>query len=90
MKCPLCHSELLDNQTVTIKRLINGSPIYFENVPAQICSNSFCKEEILHGSTVKQLRSIINKLISEKGEIEDTIDFNQGDNIISQTYQHAK
>ncbi|PLR77823.1 hypothetical protein CU633_08520 [Bacillus sp. V3-13] len=75
MKCPFCNSALKDNQLVTVKRLIAGEPVYFQNVPAQVCSNPLCGEEILHGTTVKKMSSIINKAKEESFQFERTFDF---------------
>jgi YgiT-type zinc finger domain-containing protein len=90
MKCPLCNSELKDNQFVTVKRIINGKPVYFQNVPAQICSNQLCGEEILHGTIVKKMRSIINKAKEENYDFDRTFDFNNGDHFIRNTLEHVK
>ncbi|PLR84359.1 YgiT-type zinc finger protein [Bacillus sp. V33-4] len=78
MKCPLCHSALVDNQLVTVKRFINGEPVYFQNVPAQICSNPLCGEEILHGTIVKEMKSIINNAKEASFQFERTFDFKTG------------
>lgn len=90
MKCPLCHSELKDNQLVTVKRIINGKPVYFQNVPAQICSNQLCGEQILHGTTVKKMRSIINKAKEDHYEFNQIFDFDDGDNFIRNTLEYVK
>lgn len=82
MKCPICHSELKDNKFVSVKRVINGKPVYFQNVPAQVCSNPLCGEQILHGTTVKKMRDIINKAKEDQYIFNQIFNYDDGDSFI--------
>jgi YgiT-type zinc finger domain-containing protein len=89
LKCQFCNSELIDD-TTTVKVNINGKSVHIQNIPAQICSNHFCDQELLIGLTVQTLEDIVTKAIKDNIDLGRAFDFRQSNDFLANVMEYAR